>query len=212
MPRSQARVTVFAMAGALTGIVPLPIVPRRILRAIRGAMAHDVCSQHGLALTAEARDVLAEPAAGGEKPTLTRDAIAYVASRALVRLGRFAPYAAVLTPVRTAFDTLAFGRLLDRYLEKYRPGSQRGRVVRIDGEEAQQIRRLLDRATQRAIRPGVQAHAELGPGAPEDYRNTFERAVDTAMITAARLPEWLASRLDASLDEVMSGERDGGTA
>jgi len=209
MARTQARVTVFAMAGALTGVVPLPIVPRRILRAIRGAMAHDVCAGHGLALTADARDILAEPTAGGTRPTLTKDAVAYMATRALARL---TPYASIFNPVRTAFDTLAFGRLLDRYLEKFRPASARGRVVRIDGEEAQTIRRLLDHATSRAIRPGLNATAELPAGAPEDYRNPVEKAIDTAMITAARLPEWLAARLDSALDEVMAGHRDGEAA
>jgi hypothetical protein len=209
MPRSQARVTVFAMAGALAGVVPVPILPRRILRALRGAMAHDVCSQHGLALTAEAREILAEPNPGGARPTFTKDAIAYMAGRALARL---TPYTSFLAPVRTAFDTLAFGRLLDRYLEKFRPSSSRGRVVRIDGEEAQTIRHLLDSATARAIRPGLNAHAELPAGAPEDYRNSVEKAIDTAMITAARLPEWLATRLDSALDEIMAGHRDGEAA
>ncbi|MGZ3417067.1 MAG: hypothetical protein ACXVEF_14620 [Polyangiales bacterium] len=209
MSRSQARVTVFAMAGALAGVVPVPILPRRILRAIRGAMAHDLCAAHGLALTTEAREILAEPTPGGTRPTFTKDALAYVAARAIARFG---PYATIIAPVRTAFDTLAFGRLLDRYLEKFRPASHRGRVVRIDGEEALTIRRLLDNATARAIRPGLNAHAELPSGPPEDYRNPVEKAIDTAMITAARLPEWLATRLDVALDDVMAGHRDGEAA
>jgi hypothetical protein len=209
MPRSQARVTVFAVAGALTGVVPIPILPRRILRSIRGAMAHDVCSAHGLALTAEAREALSEPTAGGARPTFTKDALAYMAARTLARLS---PYGKIVAPVRTAFDTLAFGRLLDRYLEKFRPSSSRGRVVRIDGEEAHFIRNILDHATQRAIRPGLNAQGELAGTAPEDYRNPLERAVDTAMITAARVPEWLGTRLDAALDEVMAGHRDGEAA
>ena len=76
MARStQARVTVFAFAGALVGVVPIPILPRRMMRSIRGAMAHDVCTQHGLALTAEARDVLSEPAAGGTPPGIAKDAL-----------------------------------------------------------------------------------------------------------------------------------------
>ena len=40
-------------------------------------------------------------------------------------------------------------------------GSARGRIVRIDGEEALQIRQVLDRATQRVIRPGLDATAQL---------------------------------------------------
>ncbi len=201
---SQARVTVFALAGAVAGVVPLPIVPRRILRAIRGAMAHDVCAQHALALTSEARDVLAEP--GGERPTLARDALAYVAGRALARLN---PYATVLNPLRTAIETLAFGRLLERYLTKYRAASKRGRIVRIDGEEALEIRRLLDRALMRAIQPGLVSEADPAMEAPEDYRGSVQKAVDSAMITAARLPEIIATRLDSALDAVATGMRDG---
>lgn len=207
MPRStQARVTVFAIAGAIAGVVPLPIIPRRILRLIRGAMAYDVCAQHGLALTTEARDVLAEPAAGGAPPGIGKDAIVYVTTRVLARLG---PYATIVAPVRSAFETLAFGRLLDRYLEKYRSSGPRGRVVRVDGEEAHRIRDVLDKATMRVIKPGLKAGDAIVEQPPEDYRDTVEKAIDTAMITAARLPEWIASRLDAALDDVMAGMRDG---
>ena len=207
MASSNARVTVFAMAAAVTGVVPLPILPRHLLRTIRGAMAHDVCSHYGLALTAEARDILAEPHAGGLPPGMTKDALAFIAGRALMRLG--GPYTMLLSPVRTAYETLSFGRLLDRYLEKYRAGSARGRIVRIDGEEALQIRQVLDRATQRVIRPGLDSTAVLAAEPPEDYRGTIEKALDTAMIAAARMPEWVASRLDAALDDIM---RDRGPA
>lgn len=207
MPRStQARVTVFAIAGAIAGIVPLPILPRRILRQIRGAMAYDVCAQHGLALTTEARDVLAEPTAGGHRPGISKDALTYVATRALARLG---PYATIVGPVRSAFETLAFGRLLDRYLEKFRGQGSRGRVVRIDGEEAHRIRDVLDRATMRVIKPGLVTGEAVIQEPPEDYRDSVEKWVDTVMINAARLPEWIATRLDAALDDVMRGMSDG---
>jgi hypothetical protein len=210
MPSStRARVTVFALAGAVAGVVPLPILPRRMLRSIRGAMAHDVCTQHGLSLTAEAREILCEPGAGGHAPGLAKDAVAFVAARALARLG---PYSTILSPVRTAFDTLTFGRLLHRYIEKFRGSGPRGRVLRIDGEEAHEIRLILDRASQRVIRPGLNATTELAADPPEDYRGAFDKAIDSAMITAARMPEWVANRLDAALDEVMKGMRDGDRA
>lgn len=209
MSRSQARVTVFALAGALAGVVPLPVLPRRIVRTIRGAMAHDVSAQHGLALTIEAREILSEPTQGGQISPIAKDALAWAAGRALVR---FSPYARALAPVKVALETAAFGRLFDRYLERFRSSGERGRVVRIDGEEALAIRRLLDRAVERAIRPGLVAEGAIVGEPPEDYRGTVQRAIDTAMITAARLPEWIADRLDAALDAVMAGERDGATA
>ena len=202
---TRARVTVFALAGAVAGVVPLPILPRRIVRAIRGAMAHDVFTQHGLSLTAEARELFAEPAAGGVAPGFRKDALAFVAGRALARLG---PYSTLLSPVRTAFDTLSFGRLLHRYLEKYRSSGSRGRIVRVDGEEAREIRRVLDLASSRVIRPGLQASTELVTEPIEDYRGSIDKAIDTAMINAARMPEWVANRLDAALDDVMKGMRN----
>ncbi len=209
MSRSQARVTVFALAGALAGVVPLPIVPRRIVRTLRGAMAHDVAAQHGLALTSEAREILSEPTQGGQATPISKDALAWAAGRALAKLS---PYARVLTPVKVALETAAFGRLFDRYLERFRSSGPRGRVVRIDGEEALAIRRLLDRAVDRAIRPGLAAEGAIAGEPPEDYRGPVQRAIDTAMITAARMPEWIADRLDAALDAVMASERDGAAA
>jgi uncharacterized protein (DUF697 family) len=198
---ARARVTVFAAAAAIAGIVPLPIIPRRMLRQIRGAMAHDVCTQHGLALTAEARNIFAEPAPGGVAPGLGKDAIAFVAARVLARFG---PYGAIFSPVRTAFETLALGRLLDRYFDRYRASSARGRLIRIEADEALEIRGVLDQAVLRVIRPGLAGGAEMAGDPPEDYRGTFERTIDSAMITAARLPEWISSRLDAALDDVMA--------
>jgi uncharacterized protein (DUF697 family) len=207
MSRStQARITVFALAGALAGIVPLPVVPRRIVRAIRGAMAFDVSSAHGLALTPEAREILSETSAAGFAPPLAKDALAWVARKALARFG---PYATAVAPVKVALETAAFGRLFERYLTKYRAAGPRGRVVRIDGEEALAIRRVLDRAVERAIRPGLPADAEGLVDPPEDHRGSLQRTIDTAMINAARLPEWIATRLDAALDDVMSAMRDG---
>lgn len=199
--------TVFAIAGALAGAIPLPVVPRRLLRAVRGALAHDVCSRHGLALTAEARSTFAEPGSAKNRSPYTKDALAFIAARALARVG---PYATAVAPLRSAVETVAFGRLLDRYLERHRPTTGRGRVVRIDGEEATAIRAVIDRAIARAIKPGLQADAEPAAEPPEDYRGGFEKAVDGVLVAAARLPEWIAARLDAALDRTVAGETGAG--
>lgn len=207
MPRSsQARVTVFAVAGAVAGIVPVPVLPRKIVGALRGAMAYDICAQHGLALTKEARDVLADPAEPGEIPAVARDAVAYLAAR-LVR--RLSPMATVVGPARTAFETLAFGRLLDRYLERHRAQGPSARIVRIDVDEARRLRKLLDRAAVRALMPGLARTRLLAPEPPEDHRSSLQRAMDGALLGAAGLPEIFGLRLDAAIDDVVAVEGHG---
>ena len=198
--------TVFAVAGAFAGVVPVPVLPRKIVEALRGAMAHDVCAQYGLALTADARDVLSDPAAPSEIPAVARDAIVYFASR-LVR--RFSPYATIVTPARTAFETLAFGRLLDRYLERHRGHGPEAGVVRVDAEEARRLRKLVDRAAVRAIMPGLATTQALSAEPPEDYRSSLQRALDGALLSAASLPEAIGRRLDAAMDDVVAVEGHG---
>ncbi|MEO7096227.1 MAG: hypothetical protein ABI175_23410, partial [Polyangiales bacterium] len=185
-PGAGGRFAVYAAAGALAGVVPLPIVPRRILRALRGALAHDVFARHGLALTHGAREILAEPNAPGTKGSLGRDAFKWLARRTIAR---FAPVAAFYAPVRGGYDTLAFGRLLERYLDNHRPTGSRARALRIETEEAIAIRSVIDRAAARAIELGLQDRApeELAP--PEDYRGSVQRTIDGAIISASKLPE-----------------------
>jgi hypothetical protein len=197
----------YGVAGALASAVPIPIVPRRILRALRAAMAHDVCARHGLALTPDAREMLAEPTLdkkGRRRGSIARDALAYVASRAMSKLG---PLGVIYAPVRDGWETLAFGRLFDRYLDLYRTTA----VRRIDGEEAQVIRRWLDRASERAFDLALQDRSKGDAlDAPEDYRGLVEKTLDGVIIGIARLPEMLARRLDNALDEIVRAERGGG--
>jgi hypothetical protein len=205
LPRSAStgaggRFAVYAAAGALAGVVPLPVVPRRILRALRGALAHDVFSRHGLALTHDARLILAEPTAPGTKASFGRDAVKWLARRTIAR---FAPLSAFYVPMRGGFDTLAFGRLLERYLTHHRPAGSRARSLRVEAEEATAIRALLERASARAIELGLQDQAPEELAAPEDYRGTVQRAIDGVIISASKLPEIFGRRLDLALDEVV---------
>ena len=203
------RFALYGVAGALASAVPFPIVPRRILRALRAAMAHDVCARHGIALTPDARELLAEPTLdrkGRRRGSIARDALAYVASRAMRRLG---PLGVFYAPVRDGWETLAFGRLFDRYLDLHRASA----VRRIDGDEAQVIRRWLDRASERAFDFALQdRNAGEALEAPEDYRGLVEKTLDGVIIGIAKLPEVLARRLDVALDEIVRAERGGGGA
>jgi len=200
------RFAVYGLAGALASTVPLPVVPRRILRTLRAALAHDVCARHGIALTPDARELLSEPVLTkrGKKGSIARDALKYIASRAMRRLGALGVFYA---PARDGWETLAFGRLFDRYLDLHRASA----VRRIDAEEAQLIRRWIDRASERAFDLTFrEAKTTEELVAPEDYRGLVEKTLDGVIIGVAKLPEVLARRLDASLDEIVRVERGGG--
>lgn len=169
-------------------------------------MAHDVCARRGIALTPDAREALAEPllTKRGRRGSIAREAVSYITTRAIRRLGALG---VVYAPVRDGWETLAFGRLFDRYLELHRATP----VRRIDGDEAQLIRRWIDRASDRAFdlwRKKPEETQDLE--APEDYRGLVEKTLDGVIIGIARLPEVLAQRLDTSLDDVVRAERGGG--
>ena len=206
-PGGGGRFAVYGVAGALAAAVPLPVVPRRIQRALRAALAHDVCARHGLALTAEAREIFAAPRAGtgnhGKALSFTRDALTWVATRAM---RRFAPLGVFYVPLRDGWETLAFGRLLDRYFALHRGATPTAKVLRVDADEASAVRRRIDRALDRALDRGLRdaAGAEVEP--PEDHRGLVERTIDGVIIGVARLPEVLGGRLDTALDEVVRGE------
>ena len=53
------RLGVLTGASLLVGFIPLPFVPDRVIRQLRGAIVHDVSSRHGISLTTEARRALA---------------------------------------------------------------------------------------------------------------------------------------------------------
>lgn len=189
-----------AAASALAGTLPIPVLPVRVVRALRGALAHDVLARRGLSLTADARAVLADPAwspvrGGG----LLRDTVRYLTSRMLVR---FAPLGAIAVPARSAYEVLAFGRLLERYLDQHRSRGEAGRTVRFEREEAVRVRAMIERAALTALTPSLQTDLAPVREAPEDYRGTVDRVLDGAILGATRLPDLLASRLDAAFDGV----------
>src|SRR5579883_3291201 len=127
----RSRIGVYAAIGASAGAVPLPWIPDALVRRIRGALVHDVAVRHGLSLTLDARDVLAEPACADGPRGLFAQAVrfagAQLAARTLTRLGPVG----LFWPLRSAAQTYALGHLFDRYLETARTE----RAVRIDVEE-----------------------------------------------------------------------------
>jgi hypothetical protein len=193
------RVGTYAMLGAAAGSVPLPWLPDAVARRVRGALAQDIAARHGLSITREARDLLAEPA-GTEGPRgIGGQAIRFFTRRVL---GRFGPLAMV-GPLRGGLETFVLGHLFSRYLE----GARFERSARIDVEEARVVRRAIDRALILSVSPEVHAHVDAAPRPPEELRDGPTQMLDSVLMTFASAPEWALRRLEAAFDEAVARER-----
>ena len=194
----SGRLGTYTFLGGVVGVVPLPWVPDRIAKRVRGALIHDLTSRHGLSLTPEARNVLVEPG-GAEGP---KGFVSQGLTFALTRvLGRIGPFAAV-APVRTALGTFVLGHLLQRYLD----GARQVRAVRIDVEEARKVRRAIDQALLYALTTEPRTKEEVSIP-PEDLRDQTTQIVDGVIISMANLPGWFIRRLDAAFDDVLASVR-----
>jgi hypothetical protein len=190
------RVGTYAALGAAAGAVPLPWLPDAFARRVRGALAQDIAARHGLSITLEARDLLSEPA-GTEGPRgVGAQAMRFVTRRLL---GRFGPLG-IVPPIRSGLETFVLGHLFARYLG----GLRTERAVRIDVQEARELRRAIDRALVLAVSPEVHGHLDTAPHAPEELRDTVTQVVDGVLMTFAGAPEWMLRRIEAAFDEALS--------
>src|ERR1700728_1146174 len=168
------RVGTYAALAAAAGSVPLPWVPDALTRRVRGALTQDIAARHGLSITLEARDLLAEPA-GTEGPRgVGAQAMRFVTRRLL---GRFGPLSFV-APIRGGLETFILGHLFARYLERTRTE----RAARIDVEEAREPRRAIDRAVLLVVSPEVHSHVDAAPRPPEELRGTVTQLVDGVLM------------------------------
>jgi hypothetical protein len=190
-PGRLGLLTTFAVAATA---IPLPILPDRLVVRVRGAIAHDTVTRHGLSLTTEARAVLAAP--GGVDRAIAMRAAEMLLTTLLKRLG---PLAAAVWLVR-GVETFALGLLLDRYLSRAR--SERG--ARIQAPEAQHVRSLINRAIVRAMSPNLHPAIATLPGPVDDVRNEWTRWIDAALLTGAALPSYVERRLEAAFDQVLA--------
>jgi hypothetical protein len=188
----------------MLGAVPLPIVPGRVRRQIRGAVAHDALTRHGVSLGTDARAVLAEPNSTDRMRLLLRKGVEYASRQILRRLG---PLAA-LSAAASALELYALGHLLERYVDQVRP---RG-AVRMLEPEARRVRRAIDAAVVRALSPRLKPRQLTLEEAPEDLRDELTRWLDTLILTGASLPSYVERRLDAAFDQIVSETPDLGAA
>ncbi len=182
-----------ALAAAATA-VPLPIVPDKLLARVRGAIAHDVLARHGLSLTTDAREILAQPDFDAKAAAMLRRGAEFLVRRLVGRLGPIA----LLGSAARAVEVFALGHLLDRYATTVRPTG----TVRVHADEARRVRDLINRALLRALSPSLRPAAETLPAGVEDLRDEFTRWSDALLLTGAALPGYLVRRLDAAFDDV----------
>jgi plasmid stability protein len=187
------RLGIYTALGGLTGSVPLPWLPDALARRVRGALAHDIAARHGLSLSPEAREILAEPSPGGDHPRgLVGQAARFVGRRLLRRV---APIM-MLGPARDAVSMFVFGYLFDRYLEQ----SRDSHAVRLDAGEAHELRQAIDGALTHALT--TPPAADGAPAPPEDLRDGITQIVDAVIIGTAGVPEIFLRRLEAAFDEL----------
>lgn len=190
------RLAAYSALAATVAALPLPWLPETLLYRIRGAVAHDVAAVHGLSLTREARETLAQPSPDGRR-SLGSQAIRFLGVRFAIRaMARLGPVA-LWWPVRDGLRTYVFGRLFGRYLESGRAE----RAVRIDAEEARLVRRAIDGAMARALI--VEPPTTDEPARIDDQRDAGTALVDTFLGLAAGVPNRLMRRLDAAFDDLL---------
>ncbi len=189
----SGRLGIYVALGGLTGAVPLPWLPDALARRVRGALAHDIAAHHGLSLSPEARDLLAEPSPGGDQPRgIVRQAAKFVGRRLLRRV---APIM-MLGPARDAVTMFVFGYLFDRYLER----SRDSHALRLDVSEARELRQAIDAALTHALT--ASPSTDGAPAPPEDLRDGVTQIIDAVIIGTAGVPEIFLRRLEASFDEL----------
>src|SRR5260370_8272133 len=77
----SGRVSVYAALGASAGAVPLPWVPDVLVRRVRGALVHDLAVHHGVSLTRNAPQALAQPPGSSAGRSLIPQAFPFFRTR-----------------------------------------------------------------------------------------------------------------------------------
>jgi uncharacterized protein (DUF697 family) len=189
------RLAVISGMSLMVGAIPIPFLPDRLVKQLRGAVVHEVVSRHGLSLSGDARDTLASTSTDKGMRKLLRKGMHFMLKRVIKRMGPLAPLGAAASAV----EVYALGHLLDRYLERVR---RRG-TVRVQQPEALRVRRAIDRATLRAFHPETVARPLLLRQGAEDLRDEFTRWVDTLLLSGATMPSYFIRRLEAAFDVVV---------
>jgi hypothetical protein len=192
----SGRLAILAGLSLAASAIPVPFLPDRVVVQIRGAIVHDLAGRHGVSLTTEGRAALAETSAESPMKDLFKRGLG-ILSKTFVK--KLSPLTAFFT-ASSAVEVFALGHLFDRYLELHR-GS---RSVRMSGEEARAVRKLIEGAVAKAFSPSLQAEALPSLPPVEDLRDEFTRWADTLLLAGAGLPSYLERRLNAAFDAAIA--------
>ena len=193
---SSGKIAILAGLSLAASAIPVPFVPDRVVAQIRGAIAHDVASRHGVSLTTEARAAIAESSSDAPIRDLLKRGLG-ILSKTFVK--KLSPLSAFFT-ASAAVEVFALGHLFDRYLELHR-GSK---SVRMTGDEARAVRKLIEDSVLRALSPTLQTEAMPLLPPVEDLRDEFTRWADTLLLAGAGLPAYLERRLNAAFDSMIA--------
>jgi uncharacterized protein (DUF697 family) len=190
----SGRLAVLSAFAVAASIIPLPFLPDRLVGRVRGALLHDIGSRHGLSITSDARNLLANAGAPGRHALVN---VAENVARTLVR--RFIAPIGALTAGARGIEVFALGLLFDRYLREVRsPGN-----ARVEIEEARKIRDVIDRAVVRAVSPTLHPALTTEARGAEDLRDEVTRWSDALLLTSASVPSYVERRLEAAFDEIV---------
>ena len=193
---TTGRLAVLTGLSLAASAIPIPFLPDRVVLQIRGAVAHDVAARHGLSLTSDARAAFAATSAESPVRAVVKNAIGILSKTVLKKLGPIA----VLSTMSSGVEVYALGVLLEHYIEHRRPTG----ALRINAEEAREIRHVIDKAILRAFSPALKAQqVPLLPGV-EDLRDELTRYVDTAILFGASLPSYIERRLVSAFDAIQT--------
>jgi hypothetical protein len=198
----EGRVTVYAALGAYAGAIPLPWLPDAAMRRVRGALIHDLASAHGLSLTPDAREILADPRGPRDRQGLPGHVLRFVSQRVATRALRSIGPVGLLWRLRGSLDTYVLGRLFERYLALRRTE----RAVRIESDEAHRVREAIDRSLAHAI--STTPDPQPLPTSIDDQRDAITALIDELLAQIAGVPSRLVRRLDAAFDDLIQhGDR-----
>jgi hypothetical protein len=193
---ASGRLAILTGLSLAASAIPVPLLPDRIIYQIRGAIVQDIAARHGLSLTGDARRALAESSHESPMRDVLKRGVGFL-SKTFVK--KLSPISKLFT-ASAAVEVFATGHLFDRYLDLHR-GSK---AVRINGEEAKAVRKLIEMSLLRSLSPSHRADALPMLPAVEDLRDEFTRWMDTLILLSAGLPAYVERRLDSAFDALIA--------
>lgn len=201
-------VSVYAVVTGLAGAVPVPLLDSMLSELSRGAAMRRVAKRHGVALTPDARSVLASPgsihATSTDRGRLLKAAVGSM----------LAPFR-IAARIEDAFGTLFASVLLDHFLRQ--PGRPQGATLTVS--EARRVRSATETAIAEAgfdalrslplglwtiLRKAIDALVRVD----DEGRSPIERFVDAILDGFADAPDDLVDTLTLQFDRAWARDEE----